>query len=99
MFQRLMQNYLGELNLTYCIIYLDDIILFSKMKEEYVQHLYVVFDHFQKHNLKLKPTRCKFFWDEITYLSHHVSKEGVRPSKENLIAMAEVALPQTYMEI
>ena len=35
----------------------------------------------------------------LTILAHHVSKEGVWPSKENLKAVAEFPLPQTYMEI
>ena len=83
-----MQNCLGELNLTYCLIYLDDVIVFLKM-EKYVQCLHVVLDHFWEHNLKLKPTKCEFFWNEINYLGHHVSKEVVRPSKEKLIAVAE----------
>ena len=44
-FQRLMQNCLGELNLTYCLIYLDDVIVFSEMPEEHLQRMHVVFDH------------------------------------------------------
>ena len=42
-FQHLMQNTLGELNLTYCVIYLHDIIVFSHMEEEDLEHLRVVF--------------------------------------------------------
>ena len=99
MFQRLMQNCLGELNLTYCLIYLNDVIVFSRMEEEHLQHLCIVFDCFREHNLKLKPTKCKFFWSEINYLAHHVSKEGVQPSKQNLNAVAKFAPPQTYTEI
>ena len=45
-FQRLMQNCLGKLNLMYCLIYLDDMIVFSKIKEEHLQCLHVVFEHF-----------------------------------------------------
>ena len=44
MFQRLMQNCLGELNLTYCLIYLDNIIIFSQMAEEHLHCLHVIFD-------------------------------------------------------
>ena len=76
MFQRLMQSSLGELNLSYCLFYLDDMIVFSKTEEEHLQHLHIVFDCFREHNLKLKPTKCKFFWSEINYLAHHVSKES-----------------------
>ena len=43
-FQRLMQNCLGELNLTYCLIYLDDVIVFSEMPEEHLQRMRVVFN-------------------------------------------------------
>ena len=81
MFQRLMQNCLGELNLTYCLIYLDDVIIFPKMEEEHLHNLHVVFECFREYNLKLKPTKCEFFKNEINYLAHHVSKEGVWPSK------------------
>ena len=84
-----------ELNVTYCLIYLDDMILFLKMEEQHLQCLGVVFDHLQEHNLRLKPTKCKFLWDEINYLAHHVSKEGMWPSKENLKAVAEFVPPQT----
>ena len=69
------------------------------MEEEHLQHLHVVFDCFWEHNLKLKPTKCKFFWDEIDYLAHNVSREGVRPSKKNLKDVAKLTPPQTYMEI
>ena len=43
-FQRLMLNCLSELNLTYCLIYLDDVIIFSKTEEEHLERMRVVFD-------------------------------------------------------
>ena len=94
-----MQNFLEELNLKYCLIYLDDMMVFSEMEEEHMQCLHVVFNCFQEHNLKLKPTKCKYLLNEINYLAHHVSKKGVRSSIENLKAVAEFTLPQIYMEI
>ena len=74
-------------------------IVFSKMEEEHVQHLHIVFNHFREHNLKLKPTKCKFFQSEINYVAHHVSKKKVQPSKENLKAVAEFTPPKMYTEI
>ena len=44
-FQRLMQNCLGKLNLTYCLIYLDNVIVFSEMPEEHLQRMHEVFNH------------------------------------------------------
>ena len=99
MFQRLMQNCLGELNLLYCLIYLDDIIVFLQMAEEHLHRLCVVFDQFREYNLKLKPSKCSLFKEEINYLVYQVSKEGVWPSNSNLKAIAECAPPRTYMEV
>ena len=72
-FQHLMQNTLGELNLTYCVIYLDDITVFGHTEEEHLEHLCVVFERFREINLKLKPSKCSFFHSEIMYLAHHIS--------------------------
>ena len=69
-FQWLMQNCLGELNLIYCLIYLDDIVIFSHTAEEHLHFLLVVFNQFREYNLKLKPSKCNFFKEEITYLAH-----------------------------
>ena len=80
-FQRLMQNCLSKLNLTYCLIYLDDVIIYSKMPAEHLQRMRVIFDRLRMHGLKLKPSKCKLFKTEINYLAYHVSKAGVLPSK------------------
>ena len=55
-FQRLMQNCLGELNLMYALIYLDDVIVFSRTKEDHLHRLRVAFGQFLEHGLKLKPS-------------------------------------------
>ena len=98
-FQRLMQNCLGELNLTYCLIYLDDMIVFSEMPEEHLHRMRVVFNHLQKHGLQLKPSKCEVFKPEINYLAHHVSQKGVLPSKKNLETIAQCPPPDTYTKV
>ena len=98
-FQRLMQNCLGKLNLTYCLNYLDDVIVFSKMPEEHLQRMHVVFDCLQEHGLKLKLSKCDVFKSEINYLAHHVSRKGVLPSKKNLESIAQCLPPDTYTKV
>ena len=98
-FQRLMQNCLGELNLTYALIYLDDVIVFSRTKEEHLHHLRVVFGQFLEHGLKLKLSKCHFLQDLITFLGHEMLANGMKPGMANLKAIAEMALPKTYTEI
>ena len=98
-FQHLMQNTLGELNLTYCIIYLDDVIVFGHTEEEHLEHLWVVLECFREFNLKLKPSKCSFFQTEIVYLTHHVSKEGICLSEENVHTIVEFPMPETYTKV
>ena len=94
-FQQLMQNCLSELNL----IYLDDVIVFLQTAKEHLHQLCVVFDQFREYNLKLNPSKCSLFKEEINYLAQWVSKEGVQPSNLNLKVITECALPQTYTEV
>ena len=98
-FQHLMQNTLGELNLTYCVIYLDDVIIFGCTEEEHLEHLCMVFERFWEFNLKLKPSKCSFFQLEIDYLAHHVSRWGFLLSCNSMWAVEEFPMPETYMQV
>ena len=60
-FQCLMETCLGEMHLKWCIIYLDDIIVFSKTPEEHIKRLSSVFEKLAAAGLRLKPSKCKFF--------------------------------------
>ena len=98
-FQRLMQNCLGELNLTYCLIYLDDVITFSNDEDDHLHHMRVIFDRFRVEHLKLKPSKCSLFHDEIVFLAHCVMKDGVQPSKEHVKAITNFLEPDSYTSI
>ena len=54
-FQRLMESCLGDLHLSWCIIYLDDIIVFSETPEKHIKRLCLVFQKLASAGLKLKP--------------------------------------------
>ena len=60
-FQRLMQSCLHNLHLQYCIIYLDDIVVFSQTLEEHLMRLQAVFEKLKKAEVKLKTLKCEFF--------------------------------------
>ena len=75
-FQRLMDNCLGELNMNWCIVYLDDIIIYSSATS-HIERLEAVFQKLAKAGLKLKPSKCEFFKRRTKYLGHIVSEEGV----------------------
>ena len=98
-FQRLMQNCLGELNLTYALVYLDDVIVYSKTEEDHLRRLQAVFEWFHEQGLKLKPSKCSFLCKQITFLGHEVSADGMMPGNLNLKGIAEMAPPANYTEV
>ena len=69
-FQHLMETFLGEIHLKWCIIYLDDIIEFSKTPEEHIERLRGVFEKLSAAGLRLKLSKCEFFKSQVTYLGH-----------------------------
>ena len=75
-FQRLMESCLGELHLNWCIIYLDDIIVFSQTLEEHLHRFKAVFNKLKAASLKVKPSKCDLFKQQINYFGHVVSSEG-----------------------
>ena len=68
-------NLFGEMHLKWCIIYLDDIIVFSRMPEEHIERLRGMFTKLVAAGLRLKLSKCKFFKSQVTYLGHIVSKK------------------------
>ena len=98
-FQHLMQSCLGALNLMYDLIYLDDMIVYSKTKEEHLVCLHTMLEQFMEHGLKLKPSKCNFFRTEISYLGHKVSAAGIEPGTDGLKGIAEIAPPATYTQV
>ena len=98
-FQRLMQNCLGELNMTICIVYLDDVIVFSKTIDQHIEDVRKVLECFRAHNLKLKPSKCKLFQKKLVYLGHEISADGINPSPENVRAIAQYPPPGNYTQV
>ena len=98
-FQRLMQNCFGELNLTYALVYLDDVIVYSNTEEDHLRRLQAVFEHFHEHRLKLKPLKCSFLCKQITFLGHKISADGMKPGTLNLKGIAVMALRANYTEV
>ena len=79
---------IGKLNLMYCVIYLDYVIVFGHMEEEHLKC--------REFNLKLKPSKCSFFQSEIMYLAHHVSRWGILPSQDNMRSVEEFPMPDLH---
>jgi hypothetical protein len=64
-FQREMNTLFKDVLYEFVLVYLDDIIVFSKTRDEHIRHLRIVFDLLTKENLKLKLSKCDFFKTKI----------------------------------
>ncbi|MCG8044919.1 MAG: RNase H-like domain-containing protein [Candidatus Thiodiazotropha endolucinida] len=87
-FQRLMERCMGELNLKECLIFLDDILVYSQNFQEHLERLEAVFSRLKQHGLKLKPSKCEFFKTKVKYLGHVVSESGVQTDPDKISALA-----------
>ena len=83
-YQRMMENMLGELNHHVCVIYLDDIVVFSKSFDQHLIDLAQVFARIQACNLKLAPSKCHFLRKKVRFLGHIISEDGVEADPEKV---------------
>ena len=94
-----MQSCLGNLHLQYCIIYLEDIIVFSKTPEEHLVRLQAIFEKLKRAELKLKPSKCQSFRQEVTYLGHVVSKNGIQTDSKKVEAIQKWPILTNVTEV
>ena len=98
-FQRLMETSIGDLYLKYCLLYLDDIVIFSKTYEDHIQRLEAVFQKLHQAGLKLSPSKCRFFQKEIKYLGHMISEAGISVDPEKVASVKDWPIPRTVTEV
>lgn len=98
-YQRIMQDVLGDLHMRTCLIYLDDVIIFSKTYEEHLERLSQVFKKIEAAGMKLAPKKCKFFHEKVVYVGHQVSREGVEPDPDKVRCISDWAVPKTPEDV
>ena len=81
-FQKLMNHVLQGLDGNICLIYLDDIIIFSSTFEQHLFRLRCVLDRLVAANLTLNPGKCSFGQSSVLFLAHIVSQDGIQPNPE-----------------
>ena len=98
-FQRLMERVLAGLQWHTCLVYIDDIIIFSETIEEHLKQMQEIFDRLKQAKLKLKPKKCKLLQTKVKYLGHVVSKEGVETDPDKVKAVKEWPRPSCVKDV
>ena len=102
-FQRLMTRVLMGLNPDdgpdFVSVYIDDVLVFSLTLEEHIKHLKEVITRLQEAGLKLKPTKCHFILEEVEYLGHVITPDGLKPAHKLTAAVVKFPVPRSVKEV
>ena len=81
------------------IFLIDDILVYSKSKEDHVRHLRIVLQRLREEKLYAKFSKCEFWLTSVTFLGHVVSKEGIRVDPAKIEAVRGWTRPTSPTEI
>jgi hypothetical protein len=83
----------------FVIVFLDDILVYSKSEEEHEQHLRMVLQVLREHQLYAKLRKCSFYQRQIHYLGHIISEEGIAVDPEKVEAIREWSVPRNVAKV
>jgi hypothetical protein len=98
-FMCLMNNILGKCLDKFVIIFIDDILIYSKDEKEHEEHLRIVLQILREHKLYAKLSKCEFYKDQIQYLGHIISKEGIVVDPDKIKAIMNWPEPKDVSDI
>ena len=96
-FQRVMADILTPCR-QFTLVYIDDIVVFSRSFEEHLDHLQQLLSILSKYNFQLNPPKCRLFHQKIDYLSHIISESGYQPNNERIQSIMNLREPSTLVE-
>lgn len=97
-FQRLMNYVLRDYINDICVVYLDDILIYSKTKEEHQHHIDTILGTLRKHQLFAKRSKCEFFLTEVQFLGHVINAKGIQVDPEKTEAIDKWPPLKTYKD-
>ena len=98
-FQRLMEHVLTGLHWVTCLVYLDDIIIFSHNVQQHLKQLRDVFVRLKDAGLKVKPAKCHLLQSSVCYLGHVISDRGIETDPEKVKCVADWPVPVNQKQL
>ncbi|KAL5553282.1 hypothetical protein UlMin_040683 [Ulmus minor] len=98
-FMDLMNRVFKEFLDKFVIVFIDDILIYSKTKEEHEEHLRITLRTLEEHKLYAKFSKCEFWLDKVHFLGHVVSKDGMSVDPAKIEAVSKWPAPTNVTEI
>ena len=98
-FMNLMNKVFMEELDKFIVVFIDDILIYSRRVEEHELHLRVLLNKLRAHELYAKFSKCEFWLQEVTFLGHIITAEGVKVDPEKVKAISEWKQPTNVTEI
>ena len=98
-FMKMMNTIFHDLLDQGVVVFIDDILIYSKTLEEHEQLLKEVFRRLRKAHLYAKPSKCEFAMDEIQFLGHTFTKDGIKPSQDKLVDIKDWERPASAKQV
>lgn len=98
-FQRLMNEILRDFINKTCVVYLDDVLIFSTSIQEHIKSISDIFKVLEENKLKIQIDKCNFMQKETNFLGHIITKEGLKPNPEKINIIEKIQLPKTEKQI
>jgi hypothetical protein len=83
----------------FVVIFIDDILIYSKSEAEHEKHLRLVLQRLREHKLHAKLSKCEFWIDEVPFLGHVISKGGIAVDPGKVKDVLNWVVPQTMKEV
>ena len=80
------------------LVYMDDILIFSKSAEEHRQHIFQVFERLNKKKWHVKQKKCVLFLNEVEFLGHVISSKGIKVTHDKIDAVKSWQKPETVQD-
>ncbi|OMJ30134.1 Retrovirus-related Pol polyprotein from transposon [Smittium culicis] len=98
-FSRMMDCILTPESCNFVAVYLDDFVVFSKTKEEYIIHLNLILERLEEFNISVNLKKCQFFKEKFTYLGYEVTAEGISPDQKKVECLNLSKIPRNVKEV
>jgi hypothetical protein len=98
-FQYLMNSVFSDLMRKILLVFFDDILVYSKTKEEHLQHLKIDLETLRKNKLLAKHSKCVFATQQVEYLGHIISATGVATDPQKIAAVKEWPIPKNITQL